>query len=342
MEDVAPVLALRHDEGFSPAHPRLAAGHLHRGAPQRLIKLRHHVAAVRVKAEFAVRQMAAQIIVQHLNAEHAVQRAVLQHQRHGIGQPGGQVGLRAGAPAAVIARRQPVFRAIGHHERLSEIIAVSGAEVIARIPARVGRNVHRLDGRDRRTFQQKVAVLRRRAHRRVEVAHMETRFEFRVAIQIGGAENDVNAGNLVPVHRLDHIGADLADQLGRFLGAALQPIQRKLARIHGGLRLFIDARRQRADIRPLLGHLRFQIVGAVGHLLAEDGAFVAVHLIEDAAQIQKRQQNRRLQQDQNHQRLHHGMEDGFPRLRLALLQPRCTSVRRSHLVIARQARSIRP
>ena len=168
---------------------------------------------------------------------------------------------------------------------------------------------------------------------------METRLRLHIAIQARRIENHVNARILVAIHRLDHVGADHVDEFARFFGIVFKQIEPDSALLDRRLRLSIDGLRQFGDIRPLLGHLNFQIVCPIDDLFAENGAFVAVHLAENAAQVQRDQKNRRLQKDQHHQRLHGCVKNGPARFlptRFHVVPPFD-----AQRIIARQSRSIR-
>ena len=176
-ENAAPVCAVLQFNDVAPAQARFSAGNLYL-RPFLAIHPHQQITAVQIVSKLTVRQNRTHVLIHHFDSDDAVHRAVAQNQRDGIRQSGRQARLRRAAPAAVVLRINRILRVFRRRIRAGQVIAVWRilAEPIADAPPRVGRNVHRLDQLDGRTFQQQVGVLVDCIDGRVEVTDMKSCF----------------------------------------------------------------------------------------------------------------------------------------------------------------------
>ena len=125
------------------------------------------VGAAAVILQLAARQERAQVAFEHLDAEHAVDRAVVKNEGHGVGDGGVCVaGERVGydGPVAEIVGLDVVG---GLKNRIEKAVrARFGVEQRGR-PAGVGRNVQRLHDLRGSALDEKVGIARRGGRGRV-------------------------------------------------------------------------------------------------------------------------------------------------------------------------------
>ena len=274
------------------------------------------IASVVVVLQFVPRELGVHIAFQHLDAQNAVHRAVVQNQRLRVGDGLpviAQQRIGQGRPAAIIRRSSGLLPAL--------IGSLEGPDIkgilfhiqilLRRRPRLVRSDAEGLHQLCRSALEHHVGVVRRGGGFRVEVPQIDAGQPVAggAVCKVVGVQDEEDAADLLGAERLEQPRSGRFQQGQALAAGRIQRIERDRPLVQHLPSLIVDKARKLRQVLCLL-ELGLNIPGTVLHLLVENVHRVLIQSEGDAADPNGRGHQHDHDDQHDHQRRKDGDKDG--------------------------------